>query len=415
MIKQIIAIAILAMSLQLWAQDGSTSSPYSFYGLGLQHFRGTVESKAMGGLSVYSDSLHLNIQNPAQLGKLRFVTFTVGGNHHNTNLTDSSSESVATNTTFDYLALAFPVSKKAGVSLGLMPFTAVGYNINDTTEDVTNIFEGTGGLNRVFLSGGFKLAKGLTAGGSLTYNFGNIRNETVRIQDEVEFGTQEINRSDLQGFIWEFGAQYEVPVSKNLEFRSSIKYVPSATIRVDNSRTVASVMAAAFGILTDIESTEVAVPNSETEFPSSFSFGAGLGGPNKWFLGIDYTTNSVNDFSNRSFDIENVLFENGSSLIIGGFYIPKYNSITSYWQRATYRAGLRFDNSGLVISGNEINEFGISFGIGLPARRNISNLNLNVELGRRGTTDAGLTEENFFNIGISLSLNDVWFLKSKFN
>ena len=37
------------------------------------------------------------------------------------------------------------------------------------------------------------------------------------------------------------------------------------------------------------------------------------------------------------------------------------------------------------------------------------------EMGQRGTTNAGLIQENFINVGISLSVNDLWFVQSKFN
>jgi hypothetical protein len=96
---------------------------------------------------------------------------------------------------------------------------------------------------------------------------------------------------------------------------------------------------------------------------------------------------------------------------IGGFFIPNYNSISSYWHRVVYRAGARYEENGINVSGEDINEFGISFGVGLPVGRFYSNLNLGFEIGSRGTTNNGLVKENFFNTFISLSLNDKWFEK----
>jgi len=96
---------------------------------------------------------------------------------------------------------------------------------------------------------------------------------------------------------------------------------------------------------------------------------------------------------------------------LGGFYIPNYNSFTSYWNRIVYRAGFRFEETGININGEAIDEFGISFGLGMPLRRSFSNVNLGFEIGRRGTQNNGLVSENFFNIFVSLSLNDKWFEK----
>ena len=53
--------------------------------------------------------------------------------------------------------------------------------------------------------------------------------------------------------------------------------------------------------------------------------------------------------------------------------------------------------------------------MGLPVGRIFSNANVGVEIGKRGTTNANLVQENFINFQVSLSLNDRWFEKRKFN
>ena len=114
-------------------------------------------------------------------------------------------------------------------------------------------------------------------------------------------------------------------------------------------------------------------------------------------------------------DATNSTFEDASSVSIGGFFIPKYDSFSSYWKRIVFRTGARFENTGLVVNNESIDEFGISFGLGLPVGRLFSNANIGFEWGRRGTTNANLVEENFYNINLSLSLNERWFEKRKFN
>ena len=102
--------------------------------------------------------------------------------------------------------------------------------------------------------------------------------------------------------------------------------------------------------------------------------------------------------------------------------MPKVNSISSYWERVTYRAGIRFEDTGLLIKGSsnsdftKIKDFGISFGLGLPLR-DLSNLNLGIEYGKKGSTINNLIQENYFNFKVSLSLNAIgnlaWFVKRK--
>jgi hypothetical protein len=108
-------------------------------------------------------------------------------------------------------------------------------------------------------------------------------------------------------------------------------------------------------------------------------------------------------------------YENASTFAVGGFYTPNRSSFESYFKRITYRAGLRLDKTGMVINNTDINNFGITFGLGLPLGNNLSNLNLGFELGRRGTTSADLIEESYFKLSIGLSLNDQWFQKRKIN
>lgn len=415
MIKNIFIVVLLLIAYKGLSQQGATSSPYSFYGVGIQQFKGTVEYRAMGGIQTFSDSLHLNLLNPASLGRLRYTTFTVGGNHQETTVKNNALEEKSSSSTFDYIALGFPVTKKLGVSFGLMPFTAVGYRLDQSSETVLNRFNGRGGINRVFLAGGYTIAKGLTVGASANYNFGNIQNEATRSQENVELGTRERNRSDFFGVTFELAAQYEKMVSEKLQLTSSVKYVPSTKIGVDNERQISSIVFNTIGITQDLDIQEINVQDSDFDFPSSLTLGIGLGEVNKWFVSGEYTTQQFSNFTNRTFTINEATFEDGVQMRIGGFYIPKYNSIRSYWDRITYRAGFRYEESGLVVSGQDINEFGISFGVGLPTRRDISSANLFVELGQRGTTEANLIQENFINIGLSLSLNALWFQQTKFN
>ena len=79
MIKKIILSISLLLSLVSFAQEG-TSSPYSFYGIGDVRFKGTVENRSMGGLSVMPDSIHLNVMNPATYSSLKLTTYALGGN-----------------------------------------------------------------------------------------------------------------------------------------------------------------------------------------------------------------------------------------------------------------------------------------------------------------------------------------------
>jgi hypothetical protein len=80
----------------------------------------------------------------------------------------------------------------------------------------------------------------------------------------------------------------------------------------------------------------------------------------------------------------------------------------------SYRVGIKYINSYLSLFGNDINEYGISFGFGFPIKRSQTELDLSFEIGRRGTTKDGLIQENYVNIIFGVSIDEHWFHKRKY-
>ena len=403
-----IAFAFLITGFSL-AQQGTTS-PYSFFGIGNLKFKGTVENRSMGGIGVYSDSIHINIQNPAGIAGLRLVNYSISGSHRLNTLSTTEESQRATTTTLDYLAIGIPMGK-FGASFGLLPYTATGYKLENLSGTTTTQYSGEGGLNKAFFTLGYQITPKISVGIDANYNFGNIENTTLSTQEDIQLGTKEVNRSDLLGFSFNIGAQYVTMVSNKLEFRSSITYTPETDFNSENTRTLSTFLVFGNGTIADLDLRDLPVEDTDFTFPSQLTLGAGIGKPKNWFIGAEYSNQKTSNLTNRTFELENVTFEDASKFRFGGFYIPEYNSFASYLKRIVYRGGFRFEETGLNINGEAINEFGISFGMGLPMGRTFSNINLGVELGKRGTKNGGLVEESFFNIFISLSLNDKWFEK----
>jgi len=200
-------------------------------------------------------------------------------------------------------------------------------------------------------------------------------------------------------------------VSEELELATSLTYTPETDFTSENTRSLATIVFLGDGSENAVDVRDIPVSDTDFSFPSQLTVGAGIGKPKNWFVGAEYTSQKTSNFTNRTFTLENVEFKDASKYRLGGFYIPNYNGYGSYWKRVVYRAGMRFEETGINVNGEDINEFGISFGVGLPVSKSFSNINLGFEVGRRGTKEAGLIQENFFNAFISLSLNDRWFQK----
>ncbi|ESU29645.1 hypothetical protein FLJC2902T_01170 [Flavobacterium limnosediminis JC2902] len=413
----------MLFSTALLAQQ-STASPNSFYGLGDVKFKGTNENRAMGSVGVFVDSIHVNLQNPASYSFLKYTSFAIGGTNARTTFKTDSQEESANRTSIDYIAFGIPLGK-AGFGFGLVPHTSVGYNIQSVTpptsggvaETRVNTYQGEGGLNKVFLGGAYKITPKLSFGVDFQYNFGSIEKTTLVsiTEPEVPLGSRTKNKSVYGGFGIATGLFYQTKLKNKMELSGSLTYMPSNNLDADNTRNVATVTYDPFtGAEYISEDVDVEVPDSKVKMPSKVSFGAALGRSKKWSVGSEMTFTGSNDVEGQG-SLEGVDFQGGTRFAVGGFYIPKYNSFRSYFERVVYRAGFRYENTGLILNGKSIRDTGVSFGLGLPVGASISNINIGLEYGKKGTTSNGLIQENYFAINVGLSLSDRWFVKPKYD
>ncbi|MES2545979.1 MAG: hypothetical protein V4548_13930 [Bacteroidota bacterium] len=415
MIKKLIVPAFLLFSLFSFAQEG-TSSPYSFYGIGDVKFKGTVDNKSMGGLTVFSDSIHINFQNPASYPNLKLTSFSIAGTYLTTKFKTSDQQENARRTGIDYLAVAVPAGK-LGFGFGLIPYSSVGYKIKTITETPPaeeRRYSGSGGLNKAFLGFGYAITPKLNVGLDVSYNFGKIVTNSLRFVDEVQFGSRERNESNITGSIFTAGFTYKTKFKK-LPFFASLTFSPQSNLKSTNDRKIATLQYTLSGAELVVDESTVDVANTTIKLPSKLAFGAGIGQSKKWMLGAEITMQQSSNFGNRFNDIDNIDFKDAIKYNIGGYFIPNYNSYSSYFSRVVYRGGLRYENTGLVINGKSINDMGVTFGLGLPLPGAFSNINIGAEFGKRGTTNAGLVQENYLNLSIGLSLNDKWFVKRLYN
>lgn len=426
MIKKLIVGFCLLFSLALFAQEG-TSSPYSFYGIGDIKFKGSVENRSMGGVSVFPDSIHLNLQNPAHFASLKLTSFAVGSTYANTKFNTETQEAKARRTSLDYLAFAVPVGK-VGIGFGLIPYSSLGYKIGKTTEyqdnngtllrSVLSRYSGVGGVNKVFVGFGYQITKKLNFGADVQYNFGTIETSNLENQTDLQYGSREYNTSELRGLNVDFGLSYQTKVSSKHSFFSSLTYTPEAKLTLSNSRTIEVIELLSSSAVNVIERQDVPVADTEIKLPSKLGVGIGFGQVKKWLIGgeVTFLENSV--MSNRFNDISGSRYENSVRYSLGGFFIPNYNSYSSYFKRIVYRGGLRYENTGLILTApgledKSIKDFAANFGIGLPLGGTFSNINIGLEIGKRGTKYYNLVEENYVNLSVGLSLSDKWFVKRR--
>ncbi len=417
--KRIFLILFL-LGLHFVFAQSNTASPYSIGGLGETAFRGSAINRHMGGIDVYSDSIHANLNNPSSLGDLKLVTFGVGLNYKEISLSSSEAKEDVASASLDYIVVAIP-TKKFSFAFGLLPTTSVGFRLQSTIEgddinNITNRTRGYGGVNQTFLAVGFKVSKFINVGITANYNFGRITNENTRQEDNVENITFFAKRSSLNGFSYKLASQFTLPLKNKLSLNAMLFYVPGFSLDSVNESDIftQSTTSGNIGAVQSIDLTASNLAKTKLKIGGQVSLGVGLTKEKKWFLGAQYNHKNSSVYVNDFIKLDNITYSNGSRFSAGGFYLPDYSSLTSYWKRIVYRAGFRFEKTGILLNNQSINETGVSFGVSLPMA-GYSNANIGVEFGEKGSQSNGLIKESYWNIIIGLSLNDIWFIKRKYN
>jgi hypothetical protein len=237
----------------------------------------------------------------------------------------------------------------------------------------------------------------------------------LQYQTDLQYGSRENNTSDLRGVNFDFGLSYQTKVNSKYSFFSSLTYTPESKLTIGNSRNIEVIQLLSSSAVTVVERQQIPVEDTTIKLPSKLAFGVGFGQVKKWLVGgeVTFLQNSV--LSNRFNDISGSSYENSVRYSLGGFFIPNYNSYTSYYKRIVYRGGLRYENTGLVLQNKSINDFAGNIGLGMPLSGTFTNINIGLEIGKRGTKYYNLVEENYINISVGLSLSDKWFVKRKFD
>jgi long-subunit fatty acid transport protein len=371
----------------------------------------------MAGIGVEQDSIHLNLDNPASFANLKLTVFSVGGSYGTNKLKTSNQSASTQRSTLDYLAVGLPMGK-LGFGFGLIPYSSVGYKVESIATDVSQNskrFNGTGGLNKVFVGVGYKINPSLSLGADIHYNFGKIETSSLEFLSTIPVGTREMNSAVLSGFNFNVGLMYQTKISSKVNFYSSLNYSLESTLTSNNTSNIATVFIDGDFNTSVVDAADDVVQTESMITPSKLTFGLGFGESKKWMLGAQFSTRDTAKWGNTYNSFSYVSFEKYQKISLGGYFIPNYNSFTSYVKRLVYRGGLKFEKTGLVVNSQSINDIGFTLGIGFPVTGSFSNVNLGFEFGKKGTTTSNLVQENYANFNISLSLNDKWFEKRKFN
>jgi len=422
-VRFIIIVGLIFFPAMLFAQfNNSTTSPYSRYGLGDLESYSFGRSAAMGGATLASRyNLQINTANPASYtatDSLNFLfEFGLQGNFSKYKTDISSMESNDVN--FNYFAMCFRINDWMATSLGLLPYSNVGYDVeaNDDLENTgaynTRYF-GEGTISDAYMGLAIEPIKNISLGINVNYRFGNlIRNSELGFADPTMYLLQRYSRLRIRDFGIELGAQVTLPLKddKQIVFAAVLENKPKYT-SITSDLVLKNVYFAKILDQDTLFSAEE--EKSKIVFPTSIGLGVSFSKKNVYEINVDYYHQN---WSKASAPIgEGDLFDGMEDLnkfAVGAEWIPDRTSIRSALKRVAYRAGFNYEQTYHSFDGHQINSFGISFGLGLPVYRSNSTINISAEFGRRGTTKYSLVREDYAKVNFSANLHDLWFIQRK--
>ena len=219
----------------------STSSPYSRFGLGDLNYGLLPEFNSLGGAVVaHSNPFSVNPSNPAsytRFGPNSFLLST-GGWHQTTKIMNTMNRQIANNNGFSHFVLGFPLTNKMAASIGMLPFSSIGYSMsnevvdeNDITHNAIANYYGDGGISKIYFGGAYKLADDLSLGVNASFLFGGLnRRKNLVYNDEEFFNSRSNSKINLKGYYYEFGLLYTKKLSKG-NFSLGITTNNNSTIR----------------------------------------------------------------------------------------------------------------------------------------------------------------------------------------
>jgi len=429
MLRYLKIFLFLLLTTQISVGQKLVNSPYARFGPGLLEPAGSFKSLSMGRTGVANrDPLNITYQNPASYSSLdtNSFVFDFGIDYRTIDLDNGTDTYRSDDMNFHHLIMGFPLGRRAGFATGIAPYSSGYYNINFTVDsddpdydpiigETDERHKGVGGYNKFFFGIGVNPVAGLSVGANMTYLFGKVdRINSYRfIDDNTAFDNNSSESVRINGYNFDFGAQYQLMLKNDLSAIAGVSYSTASKYKGETKSLTALYSGASSSIYSVDTLLYDANDDDVVKLPGNISFGLSLSKKNKFLVTSEF---SVSQWSKAEFLGHESYFVNRSSMKLGAEYIPDYYANYNFLNRVVYRVGGHITNSHLMVNEEQLKEFGITFGLGLPLRRSNSRINTYFEYGNRGgILEKGLHKETFYNFGLSFNFYDYWFIKRKYD
>ena len=373
-----------------------------------------------------NDAKQLNFKNPASYAAIDSLTmiFDIGFTLQKANLELGGVKKNANNSSVDYVMAGFRLAPNLGMTLGLMPYTTIGYNMSTHPKQVettrqeltqTDVYKGEGGLREVFFGLGYRPTPKLSVGANVGYLWGTMENIFYAPYSDNTDYNRHFYTADIRTFKVDFGVQYEHQVSSKNWLVVGATYGLGHNVNSPATfiRQLISASQGATGDTTRI--------SNAFELPHTFGFGATWNHRNRLRVGFDYTLQlwdgcRTPELINNEYQVSTNSFTNSHTFTLGGEYVRRPNS--AYWyQQIRYRVGLSMSTPYTKVNGVDgPRRYTASLGLGIPIRNGWNNrsvVNIAAQYERVEPKFSGMITENYFRLCLGITFNEMWFSKWK--
>lgn len=443
--RHLLLIALLTITSVIYAQQVGSNSPYGRYGYGLLAKPSVGATESMGGISYgLRRSQHVNPGNPASYSELDSLTFIFdfGVSGHLSRLDDGVYKQDFYNGNFDYVAIQFPLFRNMGASIGLLPYSKVGYNFG-TGRSLSNIqyeeiYRGTGGLNQVYAGLAWEPVKYISIGANFSYLFGNFSRSSVVIPRSTSSSAlvgETKHMYTIRDVKYDLGIQLTYPISRTRSVTLGAVYTPKVAARADVNPSellyVSDPYQNPWQTPAQILTTDT-LRNAEFSLPHTI--GAGISyRTNKLLVGLDGTYEAWKGlaYPDKLDELtQDERFNNVFRVNAGAEYVIDPFS-PNFFHRIRFRGGLTYSNSYVNVNVFDPNnseerigigsfrEYGVTVGLGLPMHDlrtgHVSMVNIGFGYSRQQPDTDYMIKQDMFEISIGMNINEMWFFKRQFN
>jgi hypothetical protein len=311
-----------------------------------------------------------------------------------------------------------PVTKWWRTSLGMVPYSKIGYNIASPGKvDETNglrTYSGSGGLNRFYWGNAFKIRKNLSVGVNASYLFGSMNRESIVLfPDSIYYANYKFeNHITMNDIYFNFGVQYTARLKNELKMTVGGVFANQSKMAAKTDFLAKTFAQGGNG--TEVVKDTIAFAENyggKIVIPVMFGLGLAFEETDKWIVGADFKWQNWKKF--KAFNLSDSL-ANSYSISVGAEFTPDINSYSNYLKRVRYRLGFLYNSTYLELFGKHLNEYALTLGFGPPVRAMKTALNVSVQIGTRGTTEANLIRESYLRFTIGFTISERWFVKRKY-